>query len=201
MGIAAGALQALYDDAAAALQAAVAPGRRRLMAPRGLGVGEVDRPLADAARETPGRPFVAAREAVRPRRTGRRARRRSAARAPARSAVQCVAPHELRCRGRGPGRDRGGQAGRMAEHLGITRSSVSRRLDAALGARSTRPVKPSPPCWNSRTAPRHRFRRSPPGPPPRVPPPPPAGTGGPRDGRPEEGTNASSARAGRGDGA
>ncbi|RLP60663.1 transcriptional regulator, partial [Kocuria rhizophila] len=129
-------LQALYDDAAAALQAAVTladDGSWHV----GLGVGEVDRPLADAARENTGAAFVAAREAVQAAKdAGGPAVRGGewAERAGALLGLLCA----VRARRTDSGAaavalaETGMTQRQMAEHLGITQSSVSRRLDAAL---------------------------------------------------------------------
>ena len=129
-------LQALYDDAAAALQAAVTladDGSWHV----GLGVGEVDRPLADAARENTGAAFVAAREAVQAAKdAGGPAVRGGewAERAGALLGLLCAVRERRTDSGAAAVAlaETGMTQQQMAEHLGITQSSVSRRLDAAL---------------------------------------------------------------------
>ena len=199
-------LQALYDDAAAALQAAVTladDGSWHV----GLGVGEVDRPLADAARENTGAAFVAAREAVQAAKdAGGPAVRGGewAERAGALLGLLCAVRERRTDSGAAAVAlaETGMTQQQMAEHLGITQSSVSRRLDAAL--------------WHQEHAAREALTAvlaladgtaAPPrGSPTRTATPPAtAASGGhgrsARQDAPDEGTNASSARAGRGDGA
>ncbi|MDO4919741.1 winged helix-turn-helix domain-containing protein [Kocuria sp.] len=129
-------LQALYDDPASACRALFAladSGEWHV----GMGIGDVDRPLAQAVRESTGPAFVAARQAVeaaKERETPALCGTAWAQRAEAVLTLVCA----VRSRRSGPGReaaalaDAGLTQREMAEHLGITQSSVSRRLGAAL---------------------------------------------------------------------
>lgn len=129
-------LQALYDDAAPALQAVLAladAGSWHV----GLGVGDVDRPLAEAARENTGAAFVAAREAVEAAKdAGGPAVRGGewAERADALLGLLCAVRERRTDSGAAAVTlaETGMTQQQMAKHLGITQSSVSRRLDAAL---------------------------------------------------------------------
>lgn len=129
-------LQALYDDAAAIVRAVLAladAGHWHV----GVGIGAVDDPLPSSVREATGEAFVAARDAVnaakergRPVVAGNEWARRAG------SVVDLVCAVRARRSEAGAQAtelaDRGLTQQEIAEGLGITQSSVSRRLSAAL---------------------------------------------------------------------
>ncbi|GAA2508057.1 MAG: transcriptional regulator [Kocuria sp.] len=129
-------LQALYDDAAAALSALLhlADSARWHV---GLGIGPVDLPLGDSVRESTGPAFVAARDAV------TRAKDHGAPVVSGNEwAERTGIVLDLVCAVRDRRTDAGARAAaladdgqtqqQMATSLGIAQSSVSRRLAAAL---------------------------------------------------------------------
>lgn len=129
-------LQALYDDAAAALDAVLALAATERWHV-GLGVGAVDEPLAGTVRESTGPAFVAAREAV----NAAKDRETPAVRGNE-WAEQAGAVLGLVCAVRRRRSPAGHEAAALAEagltqhavaeRLGIGQSSVSRRLSTAL---------------------------------------------------------------------
>ncbi|MGK4217921.1 sigma factor-like helix-turn-helix DNA-binding protein [Kocuria marina] len=129
-------LQALYDDAAAAVHAALTladAGHWHV----GVGIGAVDEPLASSVREATGEAFVAARDAVnlakergRPVVAGNEWAQRAG------TVLDLVCAVRTRRSEAGAQAtdlaDRGHTQQEIAQELGITQSSVSRRLSAAL---------------------------------------------------------------------
>lgn len=129
-------LQALYDDAAAVLAAALAladTGEWHV----GLGLGPVDLPLAGAVRESTGPALVAAREAVQAAKDSDSPAVHGGAWAERTGSVLdlvCAVRRRRTASGFQTAAlaDTGLTQQQMAARLGITQSSVSRRLDAAL---------------------------------------------------------------------